>query len=149
MLIPLSKFDEKDNFHNLILCVDKMVAFGIVYSTILSKFYLSEGGGGWRKTFKFSSKTTTSFRKSGNFPGAQMREAYKDAPLLVGVSDNVLQKGSPIFIKVVKYEVELIICEPFLPKKYLTVVKIQNFGQQMITGTDLKKRLFLVKCSYR
>jgi hypothetical protein len=50
-----------------------------------------------------------------------------------------------LFIKVVKDEVELIIWEPFLAKKYLTVVKIQNFGQQMITGTDLKKRLFLVK----
>jgi hypothetical protein len=55
-----------------------------------------------------------------------MRKAYKDAPLLVGVSDNVLQKASPIFIKVVKYQVELIIFEPFLPRKYLTVVKIQN-----------------------
>jgi hypothetical protein len=49
-----------------------------------------------------------------------------------------------LFIKVVKDEVELIIYERFLPKKYLTVVKIQNFGQQMITGIDLKKRLFLV-----
>ena len=85
MSIPLSKLNEKDNFHNLILCIDKMVALGIVYSTILSKFSLSERGGGWRKTFKISSKTPTSFRKSGNFPAAQMREAYKDAPPLVGV----------------------------------------------------------------
>jgi hypothetical protein len=50
----LPKSTKKDTFHNLILCIDKMVASGIVNSTILSKFSLSEGGGGWRKTFKLS-----------------------------------------------------------------------------------------------
>jgi hypothetical protein len=32
--------------------IDKIVAFGIVNSTILKILSLSKGGGGWRKTFK-------------------------------------------------------------------------------------------------
>jgi hypothetical protein len=36
-----------------------------VNSTIPSKSSLSEGGGGWRKTFKISSKIATSFRVPG------------------------------------------------------------------------------------
>ena len=87
----------------------------------------------------------TVLNKLRNFSAAQMPQAYKDALVLVRLPDNVLQPVPPIFIKVVKDQVQLIICEPFLPRKYLTVVKIQNFGQQIITGTDLKKRLFLVK----
>jgi hypothetical protein len=47
-----SKSSEKDNFHKLTLCIDKMVAFDILNSTILSKSSASEGGGGRRKTFK-------------------------------------------------------------------------------------------------
>ena len=62
MPITLSKLNEKDNFHNLVLCIDKMLASGIVNSTILPKLSLSEGGGGWRKTFKISFKMTTFYQ---------------------------------------------------------------------------------------
>jgi hypothetical protein len=33
-------------------CIDKVISLGIVNSTILIGLSLSEGGGGWRKTFK-------------------------------------------------------------------------------------------------
>jgi hypothetical protein len=41
-----------------------MVTFGIVNLTILMKLFLSKGGGGWRKTFKFSSDPVFPFRDS-------------------------------------------------------------------------------------
>jgi len=44
---------QKDNFHNPILDIDKMVTFGIVSSTFLMKLSLSKGGGGWRYIFTF------------------------------------------------------------------------------------------------
>jgi hypothetical protein len=61
--MPLSRLSEKDKFHNLILSIDKMMAFGIVNSTILSKLSLSEGGGGGGKTFKVSQITILSPRQ--------------------------------------------------------------------------------------
>jgi hypothetical protein len=45
---------QKDNFHNLILGIDKIVTFGILDSTIRTRLFLSKGGGGRRKTFKIS-----------------------------------------------------------------------------------------------
>jgi hypothetical protein len=41
---------EKDNFHNLIFCIDKMVAPGILGSTTLIKLPLSKGGTGGERT---------------------------------------------------------------------------------------------------
>jgi hypothetical protein len=43
MPIPPSKLNEKDNFHNLVLCIDKMLASGIVNSTILPTFSFRRG----------------------------------------------------------------------------------------------------------
>ncbi len=44
---------KKDNFHNLTLShffIDKGGVLCTVNSTLLAKLFLSEGGGGWRKT---------------------------------------------------------------------------------------------------
>jgi len=43
---------QKDNFHNLIFIIDKMVALGIFGSTILIKLSLSKRGGGWGKSLR-------------------------------------------------------------------------------------------------
>jgi len=43
---------QKDNFYNLILSIDKMVALGISSSTILTKLSLSKGDGGWGKDLR-------------------------------------------------------------------------------------------------
>jgi hypothetical protein len=43
---------EKDNFHNLIFGIDKMVAPGIFRSTTLMKLPLSKGGDGWEKDLR-------------------------------------------------------------------------------------------------
>jgi hypothetical protein len=74
-----------------------------------------------------------------------MRTSYKHATQSVCVPDNVLQQAPPIFFKVVKNQVELVICERFLPKEYLPVAGIQNFAQKMLTGTELRKDLLWKK----
>ena len=43
---------QKDNFHNLIFIIDKIVALGIFGSTILIKLSLSKRGGGWGKSLR-------------------------------------------------------------------------------------------------
>ena len=70
----------KDKFHNLILPVDKIVGFGIVNSTILSKSSLSKGGGGWRKTFKISSEIATPMRVFGVISLSLLTEYFKGIP---------------------------------------------------------------------
>ena len=42
----------KDNFHNSILGIDRMLPYGIVDSTIPLNFFVSRGGDRWRKTFR-------------------------------------------------------------------------------------------------
>jgi len=49
---PFTKLSEKDNFHNLILGIDKRPTSGIVNSTNLTNFSLSKGGDGLRKALK-------------------------------------------------------------------------------------------------